>query len=42
VKAAIGELETLAPEDAQPADFIDLAETAAFRPEVQDGECAAP
>ncbi|HEY8534989.1 MAG TPA: nitrite/sulfite reductase [Vicinamibacterales bacterium] len=42
VKAVVSDLETLTAETAAPDDFIDLGETAAFRPEVQDGECAAP
>jgi sulfite reductase (NADPH) hemoprotein beta-component len=40
VKALLADLETLAPETARPDDFIDLAETKAFTPEMQDGECA--
>jgi sulfite reductase (NADPH) hemoprotein beta-component len=41
VKAALSGLEKLTPEAADPQDFVDLAETADFRPEVMDGECSA-
>jgi sulfite reductase (NADPH) hemoprotein beta-component len=41
VKALLADLEELKAADAQPDDFIDLAETAAFKPEVMDGECSA-
>jgi sulfite reductase (NADPH) hemoprotein beta-component len=40
VKALLSDLETLTADSAQPEDFIDLAETTAFRPETTDGECA--
>jgi sulfite reductase beta subunit-like hemoprotein len=40
VKALLGDLETLTTATATPSDFIDLAETTAFRPETTDGECA--
>ncbi len=40
-KAALADLERLTPGDALPDDFINLAETAEFRPEVQEGECSA-
>ena len=30
-----------APEEAEPQDFIDLAEVSAFNPEVMEGECSA-
>lgn len=40
VKALLADLETLTPETATATDFIDLAETTAFRPETTDGECA--
>ena len=40
VKALLSDLEALTTATATPADFIDLAETAAFRPETTDGECA--
>ena len=41
MKAVLADLERLAPEDALPADFIDLGEDAEFAPEVLDGECSA-
>jgi sulfite reductase beta subunit-like hemoprotein len=41
VKEAIADLERLAPEDAVPADFVDLAETTEFKVEAMDGECSA-
>jgi sulfite reductase beta subunit-like hemoprotein len=41
VKSALADLERLAPEDAAPQDFVDLAEVNAFNPEVMDGECSA-
>jgi sulfite reductase beta subunit-like hemoprotein len=41
VKARLADLERLTPEDAAPADFIDLGEDAEFAPEVLDGECSA-
>ena len=41
LKQVLADLEPLAPEDAVPADFIDLGEDAAFAPEVLDGECSA-
>lgn len=41
VKAALNGLDRLAPEDADPQDFIDLAESTAFDPSVQEGECSA-
>jgi sulfite reductase (NADPH) hemoprotein beta-component len=40
VKSTLADLETMTPDDAVPADFIDLGETQAFVPEVMDGECA--
>jgi len=40
VKAVLADLEPLAPEDARPEDFIDLAEDHAFAPETTEGECA--
>ncbi len=42
VKAIVSDLEALTADTAEPVDFIDLGETAAFRPDVQEGECAAP
>jgi sulfite reductase (NADPH) hemoprotein beta-component len=41
VKAVLGDLERLLPEEAEPQDFIDLAEVSAFNPEVMEGECSA-
>jgi sulfite reductase (NADPH) hemoprotein beta-component len=40
VKALLADLETMTGADAGPDDYIDLAETTAFRPETMDGECA--
>ncbi len=39
--AVLKDLERFTEEDAVPLDFVDLAETAAFAPEVLDGECSA-
>jgi sulfite reductase (NADPH) hemoprotein beta-component len=41
VKSALADLERMAPEEASAEDFIDLAETSAFQPEVMEGECSA-
>ena len=41
VKALLTDLEQLTEADALPDDFIDLAETGAFAPEVLEGECSA-
>ncbi len=41
VKAALADLEQLAPEQASAQDFIDLAEVSPFNPEVMEGECSA-
>ncbi len=41
VKTLLADLEELQAADAQPDDFIDLAETAEFKPEILDGECSA-
>jgi sulfite reductase (NADPH) hemoprotein beta-component len=40
VKSLLADLETLTAATATPDDYIDLAETTAFRPETTDGECA--
>lgn len=40
VKATLHDLEALTEETATPEDFIDLGETAAYAPEVLDGECS--
>jgi sulfite reductase (NADPH) hemoprotein beta-component len=41
VKEVIGDLERLTPEDAVPADFVDLGELTEFKVEAMDGECSA-
>jgi len=41
VKTLLADLEALTPEDAVPEDYVDLAEAAQYRMEVQDGECSA-
>jgi len=41
VRAVLGDLERLEPDDAVAADFIDLGEANEFAPEVMDGECSA-
>lgn len=38
---ALKDLATLLPNEATEQDFVDLAETQAFTPEVMDGECSA-
>jgi sulfite reductase (NADPH) hemoprotein beta-component len=40
VKALLSDLETFSSETASDSDYIDLAETTAFRPETTEGECA--
>ena len=40
VKTLLADLETLTSATATVDDYIDLAETTAFRPETSDGECA--
>jgi sulfite reductase beta subunit-like hemoprotein len=40
IKQLLADLETMTPESARPEDYIDLAETSSFVPEVMDGECA--
>ena len=40
VSEALADLARLAASEAQEADFVDLGETAAFAPEVMEGECA--
>jgi sulfite reductase (NADPH) hemoprotein beta-component len=40
VKALLSDLETLTSETATELDYVDLAETEAFRPETTAGECA--
>jgi sulfite reductase beta subunit-like hemoprotein len=41
VKALLADLEVLTAATAQPEDFIDLAESTAFAPEMLEGECSA-
>ena len=41
LKATLADLEVLTEHTAVPEDFIDLGESAAFAPEVLDGECSA-
>jgi hypothetical protein len=41
VKTALQGLDRLTSQDADPQDFIDLAEQTAFDPTVMDGECSA-
>ena len=41
VKNLLADLEALTPEDAAPADFIDLGEETEFKVETQEGECMA-
>jgi sulfite reductase beta subunit-like hemoprotein len=40
VKSLLADLEGITPESAAPEDYVDLGETAAFVPEVGEGECA--
>ena len=40
VKSLLADLETMTSATATPEDYIDLAETTAFRPETMEGECA--
>jgi sulfite reductase (NADPH) hemoprotein beta-component len=40
VKTLLADLETFASDTATPDDYVDLGDTAAFVPEVMDGECA--
>jgi len=41
VRLTLADLERMTAADAVPEDFIDLAESAEFAPEVMDGECSA-
>ena len=41
VHGEIADLQHLTEADAAPEDYVDLAETAEFAPEVMDGECSA-
>ena len=40
-QASLDELQRFTAEDATPLDFVDLAETGEFTPEVMEGECSA-
>ena len=40
VKTLLADLETRTAETATADDYVDLAETTAFRPETSEGECA--
>jgi hypothetical protein len=40
-KAALAPLERLTADSVTPADFVDLGDDTAFKPEVMDGECSA-
>ena len=42
MKAVLRDLEELTAAAAEPDDYIDLGENVGFRPDVQQGECAAP
>jgi len=41
VKSVLSDLEQMTPETTAAEDFVDLAETAEFKPEIQEGECSA-
>jgi sulfite reductase (NADPH) hemoprotein beta-component len=41
VTRELDDLQRMTAADAAPVDFVDLAETAEFAPEVMDGECSA-
>ena len=41
VTRELDDLQRMTAADAAPTDFVDLAETAEFAPEVMDGECSA-
>ncbi len=41
VRAVIADLESMTPEDALPADYVDLGEEAEFKVETMEGECSA-
>ena len=41
VKGVLSDLEQMTPETTTADDFVDLAETAEFKPEIQEGECSA-
>ena len=39
VKSVLSDLEQMTPDSTAADDFVDLAETAEFNPEIQEGEC---
>jgi sulfite reductase beta subunit-like hemoprotein len=41
VKGVLTDLEQMTPNATSTDDFVDLAETAEFKPEIQEGECSA-
>jgi sulfite reductase beta subunit-like hemoprotein len=41
VKSVLSDLEKITPDLMTADDFVDLAETAEFNPEIQEGECSA-
>jgi sulfite reductase (NADPH) hemoprotein beta-component len=41
VKAVLADLEKMTLDGAAAEDFVDLAETSEFKPEIQEGECSA-
>jgi sulfite reductase beta subunit-like hemoprotein len=41
VKQTLADLEKMTMAETVPEDFVDLAETSDFKPEVQEGECSA-
>ena len=41
LKAVLSDLEKMTPDGAVPGDYVDLAETSEFKPEIQEGECSA-
>ena len=41
IRLTLADLERLTAADAVPIDYVDLAESAEFAPEVMDGECSA-
>ena len=41
VKSVLADLERMTADAMRPDDFVDLAETSQFNPEIQEGECSA-
>jgi sulfite reductase (NADPH) hemoprotein beta-component len=41
VKQVLSDLEQMTADSTSPDDFVDLAETGEFNPEIQEGECSA-